>query len=128
MKGEVSLKIASKNLYLSRPAFSSQIKIVEYNIYSKLLVRKKNQIYFTPEGELVLDYASKILNLCQEADNAIALFKKLKRFRLKVGSTKSISWDLANGKIDIGMVQEDEVPQIYTILSIAHLISRKSHF
>lgn len=138
----INIKIASKNLYLSQPALSSQIKMFKHNPYSKILVGKKNQIYFTPEGELVLDYVNKILKLCKEADNAIGFFKKLKRFRLKigsnkiigknmllklinlfckrypyahvqlqVGSTKSISWDLINGKIDIGIVQEEEVPK-----------------
>lgn len=142
IKNEVNIKIAGKNLYLSQPALSSQIKIFENNIYSKILIRKKKQIYFTAEGELVLDYANKILNLCKEADNAIAFLKKIKRFRLKIGSnkilgknislkiidlfckrysyanvqlqigcTKSISWNLINGKIDIGIVQEDEVPK-----------------
>ena len=142
IKNEVNIKIAGKNLYLSQPALSSQIKVFEHNTYSKVLVREKNQIYFTPQGELVLDYANKILRLCEEADNAITFFKKLKRFRLKIGSnkiigknislklidlfckrysyahvqlqigcTKSISWDLINGKIDIGIAQEDEVPK-----------------
>ena len=142
IKNEVNIKIIGKNLYLSQPALSSQIKRFEHNVYSKILVRRKNQIYFTPEGELILDYANKILKLCKEADNAIAFFKKLKRFHLKIGSnkiigknlslklidlfckrysyahiqlqigcTKSISWDLINGKIDLGIVQEDEVPK-----------------
>lgn len=142
IKNEVNIKIAGKTLYLSQPTLNSQIKRFEHNIYSKILVRKQNQIYFTSEGELVLDYANKILKLCQEADKAISFFKKLKIFRLKIGSnkiigkkislklidlfckryayahvqlqigcTKSISWDLLNGKIDIGIVQEDEVPK-----------------
>ena len=142
IKTEVNIKITGKNLYLSQPALSSQIKLFEHNIGSKILVRKKNQIYFTPEGELILDYANKILNLCKEADKAIALFRKFKKFRLKIGSNqiigknissklinlfckrypyaevqlqissnKNISWDLVNGKIDIGIVQEEEVPK-----------------
>lgn len=142
IKNEVNIKIASKNLYLSQPALSFQIKKFEHDIYSKILVRKKTQIYFTPEGELVLDYANKIIKLCEEADNAIGFFKKLNKSHLKIGSnkligkkislklidlfckrysyahvqlqigcTKSISWDLINGKIDIGIGQEDEVPK-----------------
>lgn len=142
IKKKINIKIAGKTLYLSQPALNLQIKTFEHNIGSKILVQKKDQTYFTPEGELILNYANQILNLCQEADNAIALFKKLKRFRLKIGSnkiiaknisvkltdlfckrysyayvelkigsTKSLSWDLINGKIDIAIVQEDEVPE-----------------
>lgn len=157
IKNEANIKIAGKNLYLSQPALSSQIKIFENNIYSRILVRKKNQIYFTPEGELILDYANKILTLCREADKAITFFKKLKRFRLKIGSnkiigknialklidlfckrysyaqvelqigcTKSISWDLINGKVDIGIVEENQVPKnLYCSLHYAPYFEEK---
>lgn len=142
IKNEVNLNSAGKKLYLSQPALSSQIKTLEYNTYSKVLIRKNNQIYFTPEGELILDYANKILKLCEEADKAIIYFKKLKRFKLKIGCnktigkyilvklielfckrypysnvqlqlgcTKSISWNLINGKIDLGIVPDEEVPR-----------------
>lgn len=157
IKNEVNIKIAAKTLYLSQPAISLQIKKLEYNIYSKILLRKKKQIYFTPEGELVLDYANKILKLCEEADKAILYLKKLKKFNLRIGSnkiigkyislklidlfckrysyanvqlqigcTKSISWDLINGKIDLGIVQEDEVPKnLYNSLYITRYFEEK---
>ncbi len=142
IKNEVNLNIAGKKLYLSQPALSSQVKTLEYYMYSKVLIRKNNQIYFTPEGELILDYANKILKLCEEADKAIVYLKKLKKFNLKIacnktignnisvklielfckrypyanvelqlGYTKRISWDLINGKIDLGIVPNEEVPK-----------------
>lgn len=142
IKNEVNLTNAGKNLYLSQPALSSQVKTLESNTYSKVLIRKKNQIFFTAEGELILSYANKILKLCEEADKAIVYFKKLKKFNLKIastntigknillklielfckrypyaniylqiGCTKSISWDIINGKIDLGIVPDEEVPK-----------------
>ncbi|CAN0268488.1 unnamed protein product, partial [Ectocarpus sp. 4 AP-2014] len=142
IKNEINITIAAENLYLSQPALSSQIRKLEHNLSSKILLRKKKQISFTSEGELILDYANKILRLCEEADRALLYFKKFKISRLnigsnkligkyistkiidlfckrysyanvqlKFGSTKSISWDLINGKIDIGIVQEDELPK-----------------
>lgn len=157
IKKEVNIKIGAKNLYLSQPALSSQIKTLEYNIYSKILLRKNKQIYFTPEGELVLDYANKVLKLCEEADQAILYFKKLKRFNLRVGSnkivgenisiklldlfckrysyaniqlkfgcSKRISWDLINGKIDIGIIHDDKVPKmLYNSLHITPYVEEK---
>lgn len=156
-KKEVNIKLGAKNLYLSQPALSSQIKKLEYNIYSKILLRKKKQIYFTPEGELILDYANKVLKLCEEADQAMLYLKKLKKFNLRIGSnkiigeyisiklldlfckrysyanaqlqigsTKSISWDLINGKIDIGIVYNDEVPKkLYNSLYITPYVKEK---
>nr|YP_009736311.1 putative RuBisCO transcriptional regulator [Scytosiphon promiscuus]QDM58398.1 putative RuBisCO transcriptional regulator [Scytosiphon promiscuus] len=150
LKNEGNLTTAAKILYLSQPALSLQIKSLEKNLYSKILRRKKKQIYFTPEGELILDYANNILQLCEEVDRAVLYLKKFRRFSLRVGSdkiigesislklidlfskrypyvvvqlkissTQSISWDIVNGKIDIGIVQDDMVPtNIYSSLSI----------
>ena len=150
LKNEGNLTTASKFLYLSQPALSVQIKNVEQNFYSKLCTRKKKGISFTAEGELVLDYANKILKLCEEVEKAIFYLKKFKNFSLRIGSdrsigedivlrlvdlfskrysyariqlnfnsTQSISWEIFNGKIDIGIVQDDIVPRnIYNSLDI----------
>ena len=157
IKNKININIAAESLYLSQPAISSQIRKLEHNISSKILLRKKKQINFTPEGELVLDYANKILDLCEEADKALLYLKKFKRVSLKIGSnklvgkyistkiielfckrysyanvqlkigcTKSISWDLINGKIDIGIVQEDELPKnLYNSLYIKRYFEEK---
>lgn len=140
IKNEVNLRIAGETLYLSQPALSSQIRQLESNLYSKILIRQKNKVSFTTDGELVLDYANKILKLCQEADDAILYLKKLKKFSLKIGSniligekislklinlfckrysyahvqlqigcTESIAWNIINGRIDIGVVEDEEV-------------------
>lgn len=101
IKNEVNIEIAGKNLYLSQSALSSQIKTFEHNIHSKILARKKNQIYFTHEGELVLDYSNKILKLCKEADIAIRFLKKFKKFHLKVGSNKIIGKKISLKLIDL---------------------------
>nr|YP_009694339.1 putative RuBisCO transcriptional regulator [Hapterophycus canaliculatus]AXU40756.1 putative RuBisCO transcriptional regulator [Hapterophycus canaliculatus] len=150
VKNEGNLKTVAKFLYLSQPALSLQIKNLEENLYSKILIRKKKQIYFTPEGELILDYANKILELCEEVDKAVLCLKNFKKFSLRVGSDKSIgeyisiklidlfskrypythvqlkisstqniSWEIINGKIDIGIVQDNMVPRnIYNSLSV----------
>lgn len=150
LKNQGNLTTASNFLYLSQPALSVQIKNVEQNFYSKICTRKEKRISFTAEGELVLDYANKILRLCEEVEKAIFYLKNLKNFSLIIGSdrsigeyislklvdlfskrysyariqlnfssTQSISWDIFNGKIDIGIVQDDSVPKnIYNSLYI----------
>nr|YP_011005393.1 putative RuBisCO transcriptional regulator [Chorda asiatica]QWK43137.1 lysR transcriptional regulator [Chorda asiatica]WAM62256.1 putative RuBisCO transcriptional regulator [Chorda asiatica] len=148
IKNEGTVKQAAKKLYLSQPALSLQIKKLESGIKSPILDRKKRKIYFTRTGELILDYADKILNLCEEADKAILYFKNLKRISLNIGSnytigkyilpkiinlfckrysyahikleisdTNTIAWDIINGKIDIGIVIEEELPkELYSSL------------
>ncbi|CAM9099133.1 unnamed protein product, partial [Ectocarpus sp. 13 AM-2016] len=148
IKTEGNVKITAKHLKLSQPAVSLQLKQLEQNVYSKILIRKKNEIYFTPEGELVLDYANKVLRLCQEADKAILYLKRIKKFTLIIGSNKmlgkylsskiidlfcrrysyshvklqiccdkSLSWNIINGKIDMGILPDNEVPtNLYNLL------------
>jgi len=142
IKNEATIKQAAKKLYLSQPALSLQIQKLEYEIDSPILDRRKKQIYFTFTGELILDYADRILRLCEEADKAIVYLKKLKRISLTIGSneivgtyilpkiidlfcrrysythvkleidcTNCISWNIVNGKVDIGIVEEEEIPK-----------------
>nr|YP_011005734.1 putative RuBisCO transcriptional regulator [Cymathaere triplicata]WAM62738.1 putative RuBisCO transcriptional regulator [Cymathaere triplicata] len=142
IKNEATIKQAAKKLYLSQPALSLQIQKLEYEIDSPILDRRKKQIYFTFTGELILDYADRILRLCEEADKAVVYLKKLKRISLTIGSneivgtyilpkiidlfckrysythvkleidcTNCISWNIVNGKVDIGIVEEEEIPK-----------------
>nr|QWK42142.1 lysR transcriptional regulator [Pseudochorda nagaii] len=149
VKNEATIKQAAKKLYLSQPALSLQIQKLEYEIDSPILDRNKKQIYLTLTGELLLDYADRILNLCEEADKAIIYLKKLKRVSLTIGTNETvgtyilpkiinlfctrypytrikleincancISWNIVNGKIDLGIVEEDEIPkELYNSLS-----------
>nr|YP_011007141.1 putative RuBisCO transcriptional regulator [Pleurophycus gardneri]WAM64428.1 putative RuBisCO transcriptional regulator [Pleurophycus gardneri] len=148
IKNEATIKQAAKRLYLSQPALSLQIQKLEYEIDSPILDRRKKQIYFTFTGELILDYADRILRLCEEADKAIIYLKKLKRISLTIGSneivgtyilpkiidlfcrrysythikleidsTNCISWNIVNGKVDLGIVEEEEIPkELYSSL------------
>lgn len=57
----LSFTRASKNLGLTQPAVSHQIKALEADLGIKLFRRDKQKISLTPEGRLVLDYAQKML-------------------------------------------------------------------
>nr|YP_010922920.1 lysR transcriptional regulator [Colpomenia sinuosa]WJZ45236.1 lysR transcriptional regulator [Colpomenia sinuosa] len=142
IKNQGNLTLAAKLLYLSQPALSVQIKNLEKNLYSNVYTKRKKQVYFTPEGELVLDYANRILRLCEEVDKALLYLKKFKKFsliigsdtnigefislklvdlfskrypyvhvQLKMSSSQSLSWEIVNGKIDIGIVRNENVPR-----------------
>nr|QWK43846.1 lysR transcriptional regulator [Costaria costata] len=142
INNEATIKQAAKKLYLSQPALSLQIQKLEYEIDSPILDRRKKQIYFTFTGELILDYADRILRLCEEADKAVVYLKKLKRISLTIGSneivgtyilpkiinlfcrrysythvkleidsTNCIAWNIVNGKVDIGIVEEEKIPK-----------------
>jgi len=63
-----SISSAAKELYLSQPAISQQIKALEKDLKATLLKRSNRGVIPTPAGELVYQYAERILNLC---DNMI---------------------------------------------------------
>nr|YP_011006586.1 putative RuBisCO transcriptional regulator [Halosiphon tomentosus]WAM63731.1 putative RuBisCO transcriptional regulator [Halosiphon tomentosus] len=150
IKNETTIKQAAKKLYLSQPALSLQIQRLEYKVASSILDRKNRQIGFTVTGELILEYADKILKLSNEADKAIIYLKSLRKISLAIGSneglgryllpkiinlfskyysyaqltleiksTHYLSWGVFNGKIDIGIIEEEEIPnELYNLLYV----------
>nr|QWK41849.1 lysR transcriptional regulator [Protohalopteris sp.] len=90
IKAEKSFKAAAKKLYLSQPAVTLQVQNLEKKLDFPIFDRSKKQICFTRTGELVLDYATRILVLCEEADNAIMYLKDVNRNKLIIGSSNTI--------------------------------------
>jgi len=58
-----SISSSAKELYLSQPAISQQIKTLEKDLKTTLLKRSNRGVIPTPAGELVYQYAERILNL-----------------------------------------------------------------
>lgn len=58
-----SISSAARELYLSQPAISQQIKALEKDLKATLLKRTNRGVFPTPAGELVYQYAERILNL-----------------------------------------------------------------
>nr|YP_011007280.1 putative RuBisCO transcriptional regulator [Scytothamnus australis]WAM64709.1 putative RuBisCO transcriptional regulator [Scytothamnus australis] len=150
LKRKNTLREASKELYISQPALSLQIKKLEYKINSPILDRNQQQICFTRTGELVLDYAKSILGLCDEAEKAIKCLKNFRKASLSIGSnetigtyllpkiinlfskrypyahisleigcTNNLAWNVANGKLNVGIIGEKEIPkELHQLLKI----------
>ena len=62
---------AAELLYLSQPSLSKQIKTLEQNLGIRILNREKNKISLTENGQVFLQYAERILTLCEESCRAI---------------------------------------------------------
>ena len=52
---------AAEGLYISQPALSKQIKILEKNLDILLINRENNKISLTENGQVFLEYAERIL-------------------------------------------------------------------
>ena len=56
-----SITSASEKLYLTQSALSKRIKAIETELEVSLIIRSRQGISFTPEGEIVLDNINKVI-------------------------------------------------------------------
>ena len=81
---------AASHLYVSQPALSKQIKILEKNLNTILINREYNQLSLTENGKILLQYAERILALCEESCRALIDVKNGERGHLTVGASQTI--------------------------------------
>lgn len=87
---EKSFKGAAYKLYLSQPAISLQVKRLEYKLGFLIFDRSRKQICFTKTGKLLLDYSTKILLLCKEAEEALLNAENINKNKLIIGSSQTV--------------------------------------
>jgi DNA-binding transcriptional LysR family regulator len=81
---------AAKLLYLSQPALSKQIRVLEENLDMILINRENHKISLTENGQVFLQYAERILALCEESCRALIDLKNGERGNLIVGASQTI--------------------------------------
>ena len=69
---QLSFTQAAKALHMAQPAVSIAIKKLESELNSQLFDRAEKQISLTPEGEVLLDHANRILDQFQQARQAMS--------------------------------------------------------
>lgn len=82
-----SFSKAAKVVYLSQPTVSSHIKDLENHFECKLVDRLGREAIPTKAGSLLYGYATKIIALKQEAENAMAEFQGKIKGRLTIGGS-----------------------------------------
>ena len=87
---EGSMTAAADKLYLTQPAVSQQIRSLEEELNAALLVRGVRQVKPTMQGQLLYDYAKRILHLTQQAEVAIQTISQEVSGNLKIGTVNSI--------------------------------------
>lgn len=87
---EQSFTKAAKLLYLSQPSLSKQIRILEKNLDMILINRENHKISLTENGQVFLQYAERILALCEESCRALIDLKNGERGNLTVGASQTI--------------------------------------
>jgi DNA-binding transcriptional LysR family regulator len=81
---------AAEKLFLTQPAVSQQIRNLEEELGVDLLVRGVRQVKSTLQGQILYDYAKRILHLTQQAQVAIQTMSQEVSGHLRIGTLNSI--------------------------------------
>lgn len=87
---EGSMTAAAEKLFLTQPAVSQQIRNLEEEMGVELLVRGVRQVKPTLQGQILYDYAKRILHLTQQAETAIQTVSQEITGHLRIGTLNSI--------------------------------------
>jgi DNA-binding transcriptional LysR family regulator len=87
---EGSVQAAAERVFRTQPAVSMSLKKLEEEIASPLFDRSQRHDYLlTPAGEVFYSYATRLLNLRNEAVAALDSLKKVKQGHLRIGANES---------------------------------------
>jgi DNA-binding transcriptional LysR family regulator len=82
---------AADTLFMTQPAVTFQIKQLEEHFNTRLFDRGHGKISLTPAGEVVLDYAERILSLSAELDTRISELTGEIQGLLLIGASMTIA-------------------------------------
>lgn len=69
---QLSFTKAAEQLFMTQPAVTFQVKQLEEHLNARLFERNHGKITLTPTGQLVLEYAERILGLSAEMDKRVS--------------------------------------------------------
>ena len=87
----LSFTRAARELFISQPAVTKQIGELEKQLGTNLFLRQGNRISLTPQGEHLLEYANRILNLYGELEDAFADRTALPEGEIRLGASTTIA-------------------------------------
>jgi DNA-binding transcriptional LysR family regulator len=90
LASENSFTRAAEILFISQPSLSKQLKILENRLGILLINRNNNKVSLTDAGKLFLQYAERILALCEESCRALNDLQQGDRGNLTVGASQTI--------------------------------------
>src|SRR5262245_7837413 len=88
----LSFTRAARELHLTQPAVSQQVKLLEDDIGLALFEQIGRKVQLTSAGEELLRYANQMLDLVRETGEALAAMRGLKRGVLKLGAVSTAKY------------------------------------
>ena len=114
---EGSMTAAAEKLYLTQPAVSQQIRNLEDEMGVNLLDRGSRHAKPTVQGQMLYDYAKRIIALTQQAQVAIQTMGEGVKGALRIGTLNSLGLQLIspaisgfmkhNNKISVSLIYHD---------------------
>lgn len=86
-----SFSAAAAQLYITQPAVSQHIQDLEATLGVRLFQRGRRGVVMTAEGELLLGYTQRVLQLVAEAEAAVTNVARLEGGRIALGATPGVS-------------------------------------
>ena len=84
-----NVSLAAKNLFVSQPAVTAQVKLFEDNCGLKLFKKKGRNLQLTDEGKTLYNYARKVFEYEKKIEDAVEQMKELKQGILRLGSART---------------------------------------
>jgi DNA-binding transcriptional LysR family regulator len=84
-----NVSVAAKELFVSQPAVTAQIKLFEDSCGLKLFKKKGRNLYLSDEGKTLFKYAGKIFEYERKIEDAVEQMKELKKGSLRLGSART---------------------------------------
>ena len=88
---EGSFSKAAERVYRTQPAVSIAVRRLEEEVGAPLFERSQKTPVLTEAGELIYDYAKRILALRDQARNVVTELRSLERGRVRIGANESTS-------------------------------------
>lgn len=82
---------AAEKLYISQPAVTKSIKILENSLGGALFIRTKKGVTLTEEGKILLKYVKNILEEAKNAENKFNSLIQLEEGKIHIGASATVS-------------------------------------
>ena len=86
-----SFSLAAKDLFLTQPSISIQLRLLENYFGVRLIERTGKSIELTDAGEVLLSFAEKIFEISQEAENMMVDYRTLKQGTLRIHAPRVLA-------------------------------------
>lgn len=84
-----NVSLAAKQLFVSQPAVTAQVKLFEQSCGLKLFKKMGRNLILTDEGKTLFNLSRKIFEYEKKIEDAVAQMKALRKGNLKLGSART---------------------------------------